>query len=118
MQIPYYPTFYYPYSQSPWMRNEFESTHALQYGPNNERFFPFAFPLLLPLSFVAGLAVGPLLFNNRPPYPGYAAYPPPYPPYPGYQAYPGPQQAPGFQGMPQQFGAQSGITENINIFTQ
>ncbi|MED3691481.1 penicillin-binding protein [Peribacillus butanolivorans] len=84
-----------------------------EYGPehyNDERFFPF-FPLLAPVAFVAGLAIGPLLFNR----PYYPPYPPPYPPaYPPYPAYPAYQ---GFQGYPQQFGAQAGVSENINIYT-
>jgi hypothetical protein len=78
-------------------------------GTQDERFLPFLLP------FVAGLAIGPLLFN-RPNY--YPPYPPviyPYPsPYPVYQGYPG-VQGPGY--YPQTYGAQPGITENINIYS-
>ena len=123
MQPQYYYPFY-PYDQYPLpqnlYRNDFGNEMGNAYG-NDERFFPF-FPLLLPLSFVAGLAVGPLLFNNRPPYPPpYPPYPPAYPPYPAYQGnpgYPGYQGFQGFQGYPQQFGAQAAVNENINIYTQ
>lgn len=123
MQTQYYYPFY-PYNQYPLpqnvYRNDFGNDMGIEYG-NDERFFPF-FPLLLPLSFVAGLAVGPLLFNNRPQYPPpYPPYPPAYPPYPPYPAYQGNQGYPGyqgFQGYPQQFGAQAAVNENINIYTQ
>lgn len=62
-----FPYRYYPeeYSQSP-----------TQYGHGDERFFGFGI-----LPFVAGLAIAPLLFNNRPccpPYPPPYAFPPPY----------------------------------------
>ncbi|MFD9624514.1 hypothetical protein [Peribacillus muralis] len=97
------------------LQDEYRNGYGNEYY-NDERFFPF-FPLLAPVAFVAGLAVGPLLFNNRPP--AYPPYPPPYPPYayPPYPVYPAYQ---GFQGYPQQFGAQAqaGISENINIYTQ
>jgi hypothetical protein len=79
-------------------------------GTQDERLFP-----LLP--FVAGLAIGPLLFNRPnyyPPYPP-VMYPYPYPsPYPVYQGYPG-GLGPGY--YPQTYGAQPGITENINIYS-
>lgn len=112
----YYPSYPYHHYSLPQnvYRNHYGNEIGNEYG-NDERFFPF-FPLLLPLSFVAGLAVGPLLFNNRPPYPPpyppYPPYPPAYPPYPAYQGYQG------FQGYPQQFGAQAAVNENINIYTQ
>ncbi|MBM7694620.1 hypothetical protein JOC77_004095 [Peribacillus deserti] len=54
--------------------------HQTLRNGEDERFFP-----LLP--FVAGLAVGPLLFNR--PY-----YYPPYPVYPAYPAYPPPAPYP------------------------
>lgn len=115
MQTQYFP--YYPYPQTIMLQNEYQNAYVNEYrneyGPehyNDERFFPF-FPLLAPVAFVAGLAIGPLLFNR----PYYPPYPPPYPPaYPPYPAYPAYQ---GFQGYPQQFGAQAGVSENINIYT-
>ncbi|WP_285766433.1 hypothetical protein [Peribacillus sp. SI8-4] len=116
MQAQYLPYHYYP--QSFTLQNDFRSGYGNEYGPeywNDERFFPF-FPLLAPVAFVAGLAVGPLLFNNRPP--AYPPYPPPYPPYPPAYAYPPYPAYQGFQGYPQQFGAQAGVSENINIYTQ
>ncbi|MFJ7976222.1 hypothetical protein ACIQZI_11075 [Peribacillus sp. NPDC096379] len=79
----------------------------------DERFFPFLLPFVV--GGVAGLATGSLLFNNRPPYylpyPPPAPYPYPYPPYNPYQGYPG------YQAYPQSFGAQAGVSENINIYT-
>lgn len=105
MQNYYYPTYpYYPsYRQIP---EQYES---------DQRFFP----LLLP--FVAGLAIGPLLFN-RPIYP--APYPVPYPtpypipyptPYPSSPGYGG-----GYPSLPQQYPVpvqvQVPTTENINIY--
>ncbi|WP_412760724.1 hypothetical protein [Peribacillus frigoritolerans] len=115
MQTQYLPYYHYP--QTIMLQNDYRNAYGNEYGPeywNDERFFPF-FPLLAPVAFVAGLAIGPLLFNNRPPvYP--PPYPPAYPPYPAYPAYP-PYQ--GFQGyQQQQFGAQAGVSENINIYTQ
>ncbi|WP_090987896.1 hypothetical protein [Bacillus sp. OV322] len=72
----------------------------------DQRFFP-----LLP--FVAGLAIGPLLFRPfaRPFYPPYPPIQPgyPFPPYPAYPPYP---------GYPPVYGSQAGVTENINIYNQ
>ncbi|MDF9762596.1 MULTISPECIES: hypothetical protein [Peribacillus] len=115
MQVQHFPYYHYP--QTMMLQNEYRNAYGNEYGPeywNDERFFPF-FPLLAPVAFVAGLAIGPLLFNNRPPV--YAPYPPPFPPaYPPYPAYPAYQ---GFQGyQQQQFGAQAGVSENINIYTR
>lgn len=81
-------------------------------GYEDERFFP----LILP--FVAGLAIGPLLFN-RPNYGPY--YPPPYystpyPPYQGYQGYPGYPGIAGYPSMTTPMGAQAAVSENINIY--
>ncbi|MFY0780131.1 hypothetical protein AB1K18_07480 [Peribacillus simplex] len=120
MQTQHYPYYHYP--QTIMLQNEYRNAYGNEYGPeywNDERFFPF-FPLLAPVAFVAGLAIGPLLFNNRPPvYPYPPPYLPAYPPYPAYPAYPAYQ---GFQGYPQQFGAQAqaqaAVSENINIYTQ
>ncbi|MGE7760851.1 hypothetical protein [Peribacillus sp. NPDC097895] len=116
MQTQYFPYYHYP--QTIMLQNEYRNAYRNEYDPgyyNDERFFPF-FPLLAPVAFVAGLAIGPLLFNNRPPvYAPYPPYPPAYPPYPSYPAYP-PYQ--GFQGYPQQFGAQAGVSENINIYNR
>lgn len=70
------------------------------HNDHDQRFFP----LLLP--FVAGLAIGPFLFN-RPYFPPYPPYPPMYPPYLGYGGYP-------YQQPPY---APTQISENINIFT-
>lgn len=123
MQTQYFP--YYPYPQTIMLQNEYRNAYTNEYGNeygpehwNDERFFPF-FPLLAPVAFVAGLAIGPLLFNNRPYYPPYPPpYPPAYPPYPAYQGFQGyPQQFGAQAGYPQQFGAQAGVSENINIYT-
>lgn len=78
----------------------------IEYGSEDQRFFP----LLLP--FVAGLAIGPLLFN-RPFYPPYPMpYPAPYPvPYGGYPVMPQNQMF-----FPQT--SQMATTENINIYTK
>lgn len=74
MQVQHFPYYHYP--QTMMLQNEYRNAYGNEYGPeywNDERFFPF-FPLLAPVAFVAGLAIGPLLFNNRPPV--YAPYPP------------------------------------------
>jgi len=76
--------------------------------PNDERFLGI-------IPFIAGLAVAPLFFNNRPccpPFPPYPLYPPAYPPYPGpFPA--GYNQQQSFQNP-----IYGGVTENINIYTQ
>nr|WP_230199572.1 penicillin-binding protein [Bacillus testis] len=85
------------------------------YGSDDERFFPFVLP------FIAGLAIGPLLFNRPccPPY--FPPYPPPYPPLamPIYQQPPYGGIAGPFnqiqQGNTPVYG---GITENVNIYTK
>lgn len=93
-----------------------------QYNSEDERFFGI-------IPFVAGLAIGPLLFKRPccpPPY--LPPFPTPYPSYP--PMYPGYPVAPGFQApfppgaYSQQQQQQSlapvygGITENINIYTK
>lgn len=85
---------------------------------NDERFFGFG---LLP--FVAGLAIGPLLFNRPfypPPYP--LPYPVPYP-YPVYTGFPISPAYPS-ANPPAPYPQQSftpiygGITENVNVYTK
>lgn len=83
--------YYYPiYSNDPIYRQ------IPVYNDHDQRFLP----LLLP--FVAGLAIGPFLFNR----PFYPPYPPMYPPYLGYGGYP-------FQPQPY---VPTQISENINIY--
>lgn len=79
-----------------------------QQNQGDERFFGFGI-----LPFVAGLAVAPLLFNNRPCCPPYLPpYPPPYGSYPPPYAYPQNYQ-------PQPYNPMYGnIHDTINIYTK
>lgn len=122
---------YNPYGITPILQNNgliYNNNHMPYdwgyYDVNQEdqRFFP----VLLP--FVAGLALGPLLFNRPccPPYAPYAPYPA-YPPYPvapqGYPVPPYPMtafnQQQAFNQSQQAINpVYGGITENVNIFTK
>ena len=80
-----------------------EYSQPLQYGHGDERFFGFGI-----LPFVAGLAIAPLLFNNRPCCP---PYPPPY-------AYPQPYAYP-LNAPPQAYNSMYGsVNDTINIYTK
>lgn len=126
-----YVSYYTPYAHTPinqpygfYYDSRDDQNHLEYYdvNPEDQRFFP----LLLP--FVAGLAIGPLLFNNRPccppPYPPYPMYPPPYPvappPPPVYPVpYPMNNFQNSFQNSQQAYTPiHGGITENINIITK
>ncbi|MEH6940297.1 hypothetical protein [Bacillus sp. JJ722] len=83
-------------------------------NPEDQRFFPF----LLPFAFVAGLAIGPLLFNRPYPYPIYTPYPVPQA-YPIPQPYPVPYPTTMFNQSQQAFNpVYGGITENVNIYAK
>lgn len=97
--------YYYPYSYPVTYREVVPVPNE-----QDQRFFPFLLP------FVAGLAIGPLLFNRpyyAPYYAPYPAYPPAYPlSYPpAFPSYP----YGGFSTFPQQYVQPT--TENINIYT-
>ena len=100
----------FPYRYYPVEYNQ----QLIQDGHGDERFFGFGI-----LPFVAGLAIAPLLFNNRPccpPYPPPYAYPPPA--YPQPYGYPPPYAYP--QNIPPQAynTMQGSVNDTINIYTQ
>nr|WP_232423551.1 MULTISPECIES: hypothetical protein [Bacillus] len=96
-------------------------TDGTLYYPDSQEDQRFFFPLI---PFVAGLAIGPLLFNsfNRPCFPPYPpAYPQPYPypmyaPAPGYPTHFAPMQF--NQSAQTNTPVYGGITENVNIYTK
>ena len=82
----------------------------IHYRTGDERFFGFGI-----LPFVAGLAIGPLLFNRPCCPPPFSPYPYPPPPFPPPYYAPVPYPSPPVYNQQNITPVYGGLTENINI---